>query len=288
MTTGDTKIRGVCRGLPVAAPVVHHPCMNGAAHESVARLHLPVAPRCNIRCHYCDRRISARVREACPGVAAAVLSPRQALHKTREFLRRWGDAAIVGIAGPGDPLANRETIETLALIRSEFPHARLCLCTNGLELCNAIDLLAGLGVVHLTVTINALDPIVAAAIHPWVRVGGRTITGRAAAELLIERQLTGVRAATSRGIHVKVNTVVVPGINGEHVEDVAREAAGLGVCVINLIPLLPKGRLASETEPSECYVKTLKSKCSQYLPVFDKCKRCRADAEGIPGREVAR
>ena len=223
----------------------------------------------------------------CPGVTGEILSPVQALAKTDTFLSRWGADAIIGIAGPGDPLANRETFETLALVRSRFPDARLCLCTNGLALPESVDTLADLGVAYLSVTINAIDPRVAAAIHPWVRRNGRLIRGSRAARLLIESQLAGLEAAATRGIHVKVNTVVIPTINGRQVEIVARTVAELGACVINLIPLIPRGRLAEQPEPSRCLIDSLMIRCRRHLPVFDRCRRCRADAEGIPGRTVA-
>jgi len=34
-----------------------HPCFNEKAHFSTARIHLPVAPKCNIQCNFCNRKI---------------------------------------------------------------------------------------------------------------------------------------------------------------------------------------------------------------------------------------
>ena len=36
-----------------------HPCFDEQAHERVGRVHLPVAPRCNIQCFFCERRTCA-------------------------------------------------------------------------------------------------------------------------------------------------------------------------------------------------------------------------------------
>ena len=36
--------------------VGEHPCFSRGAHFQYGRLHLPVAPSCNIQCAYCDRR----------------------------------------------------------------------------------------------------------------------------------------------------------------------------------------------------------------------------------------
>jgi nitrogen fixation protein NifB len=269
------------RGLPA------HPCMNHAAHETVARLHLPVAPKCNIRCLYCERRVSPHLHQACPGVAAAVLTPQQAAETAAVFRRRWGPEAIIGIAGPGEPLANPETLETLTFIRAQLPDARFCLCTNGLALPDVVARLHLLGVEHLSITINAPTPAIAALIHPWVRQEGRIVRGGRAARLLVERQMTGLAAAVACGMHVKVNTVVIPEVNDAHVVEVARRVADCGACVINLIPLIPRGRMAGHHPPTGCQLKLLRAECARYLPVFERCRQCRADAQGIPGRMVA-
>ncbi len=63
---------------------------------------------------------------------------------------------VVGIAGPGDPLANPKTFETFELVKKEFPEMHLCLSTNGLLLTEHLDRLVNLGVHSVTVTINAL------------------------------------------------------------------------------------------------------------------------------------
>ncbi len=83
--------------------------------------------------------------------------------------------SVVGIAGPGEPLANEETLETLRLIRRAYPEISLCVCTNGLSLPDRCEELQELGVRHLTVTINGFDPSVVAQIQPIVRKGGRVI-----------------------------------------------------------------------------------------------------------------
>ena len=279
---------GARGGATVRHRLPPHPCMDHDAHDTVCRLHLPVAARCNIRCNYCQRVVSSsRAHEVCPGMSSTILSPDQALARTEEFLSRWGAGAVIGIAGPGDPLANSKTFETLTLIRSKYPHARLCLCTNGLELCNSIELLHHLGVGHLTMTINGIDPDVVGRIHSWIKTNGRIFRGDEAARMLIERQLDGLSAAVDRGIRVKINTVLIPKVNECHVEAVAQKAAALGASVFNLVPLIPRGRLAGHAKPSQCALKQLRTKCAKYLPVFEKCKQCRSDAAGIPGKENA-
>ncbi|MBW2222244.1 MAG: radical SAM protein, partial [Deltaproteobacteria bacterium] len=136
-----------------------HPCMHEDAHEQIARLHLPVAPRCNIHCCFCERKISPFENHLNrPGITAGILSPEQALIKAGKFLDQWGPESIVGVAGPGEPLANPETLETLELIRTQYPEARLCLCTNGLNLCDSLETINKLKIKYLTVTINGVQP----------------------------------------------------------------------------------------------------------------------------------
>ncbi|MEQ2789490.1 nitrogen fixation protein NifB, partial [Flavonifractor plautii] len=48
-----------------------HPCLSVQAHFRYGRIHLPVAPRCNIRCGYCDRRYDC-ANESRPGVTSEV------------------------------------------------------------------------------------------------------------------------------------------------------------------------------------------------------------------------
>ncbi len=266
----------------------YHPCMNEEAHGKVARMHLPVAPLCNIQCSYCQRVLDAPPgRKSGPGSSNGVLSVEEAVFEAENFLNEWGDDAIVGIAGPGDPLANTETFETLQDIKSLKPSCRICLCTNGLMLPDEVERLADMGLGTISVTVNGLKPYVMAKMHPHIFLSGRKISGTEGAAILIERQWQGIEKAVALGIAVKINMVVVPEINGDQAELIARRAARSGVKIINPVPLLPRGGLCSVPKPGINYMKKLRENCSVHLPVFTKCKQCRADARGIPGKEVS-
>src|SRR5271157_4006835 len=94
-----------------------HPCFSVGARHRTGRIHLPVAPKCNMQCNYCNRDFEC-VNESRPGVSGAILLPRQAADYLDEVMGRIKDIAVVGIAGPGDPFANpAETLETLRLVR---------------------------------------------------------------------------------------------------------------------------------------------------------------------------
>jgi len=93
--------------------LTQHPCFNEAARKTAARIHLPVAPRCNVQCNFCDRRFDC-LNESRPGVTSAVLTPQQALHYLELAMEKSPAIRVAGIAGPGDPFASPEdTLETL-------------------------------------------------------------------------------------------------------------------------------------------------------------------------------
>jgi len=262
-----------------------HPCFNGEVRHRFARIHLPVAAQCNIQCHYCDRKYAC-VNENRPGVTCAVLSPHQALFYLKEGLIRDPRITVVGIAGPGDPFATpRQTLETLELVKEHFPHLLTCIASNGLALPAYLDDLARLEVSHITITVNAVDSEIGAKIYAWVRDGKSIYRGRAAAELLLQRQLESIRGLKSRGITVKINTIVIPGINDGHVEAVAARMAELGADVLNCIPVFPNPGTVfrSVEQPSDPLISELRRTAGRYLPQMHHCTRCRADAVGLLG-----
>ena len=50
----------------------NHPCFNASAHRTHGRIHLPVAPRCNLQCKFCNRKFDC-VNESRPGVTSGIL-----------------------------------------------------------------------------------------------------------------------------------------------------------------------------------------------------------------------
>ncbi|MDD5642884.1 MAG: radical SAM protein [Syntrophales bacterium] len=260
-----------------------HPCFNVAVKGECGRVHLPVAPKCNILCNYCNRKYDC-VNESRPGVTSAVLSPAQATAYLEEVLAAEPRITVAGIAGPGDPFANpRETMATIRLVREKFPQLLLCLATNGLGLLPHVQELAELGVTHVTITVNAVDPEIGKKIYSWARDGKVVYRGLQAAELLLERQLAAIAALKSRGITVKVNTIIIPGVNDHHVGDVARKMAALEVDVLNLMPVYPNSDtpFAHIPEPLPAQMALLRQEAEEFLPQMRHCTRCRADAVGL-------
>lgn len=192
---------------------------------------------------------------------------------------------VVGVAGPGDPLANQGTFEFMGMVQREFPELTMCVSTNGLMLPDRLDELVELGLGTLTITINAIEPDTAEKVYSWVRYKGKLLKGQEAVRQLLTNQWLGLRAAVKAGLAVKVNSVMIPGVNDVEIERVAELAGGLGATTLNIIPLIPQGEFAGAATPSHDELAALRMKCGMHMPVMSHCRQCRADATGLLGED---
>lgn len=260
-----------------------HPCYSADACHKYARMHLPVAPRCNVQCNYCNRKFDC-VNESRPGVTSEVLTPDMAKKKFVWVKKRIPELSVVGIAGPGDALAEWEaTKETIQKIKEIDEQITFCLSTNGLLLPKYADEIVELGVHHVTVTVNALKPELSAQIYQYVQVQGKKYTGISAAQLLLENQLQGIAYLVKHSVLVKVNIVMIKGINDKHIPDVVKKVKELGAFVTNIMPLIPAVGSAFEKFPQTSMkeVNALRNLCQQELQQMWHCQQCRADAVGL-------
>ncbi|MBM9606638.1 radical SAM protein [Desulfopila inferna] len=260
-----------------------HPCFNPEAKGKYGRVHLPVAPQCNIKCNFCDRKYDC-VNESRPGVTSTVLNPAQAGIYIDKVLEIEPRITVAGIAGPGDPFANgTETMATLRQIKRQHPEIILCLSSNGLAIEPYIAELAELKVSHVTITVCALDPEIGKNIYSWIRVGKIIYRGRKAAEILLSRQLSAIGKLKQHNITVKVNCIIIPGINDHHAEDVAKKMQAIGVDLFNCMAMFPNVNtpFAGIIQPGSKMMEELRTACEKYLPQMRHCTRCRADAVGL-------
>ena len=100
------------------------------------------------------------------------------------MLEKYHYIKVVAVAGPGEPLANEETFETLRLVGQKYPNIILCISTNGLLLPDRGSELDHLGVCNITVTMNAVDPAIGQQIYDYVTYQGKRYEGLEAATLL--------------------------------------------------------------------------------------------------------
>jgi len=266
----------------------NHPCFNEKIRGTYARVHLPVAPRCNVQCKYCNRKYDC-VNESRPGVTSAVVTPEQAIVFLEYVCETVKNISVVGIAGPGDPFANpEETMETLRLVRKKYPDMICCLATNGLGLLPYIDELSEINVSHVTITLNAVDKEIGSQIYSYVRYGKRVLSPEVGIKVLLEKQLQAIKKLKEKKITTKINTIIIPGVNDHHIEAVAKKMAEMDVDILNCIPLYPaKGSVfAYMKEPTKKKVKEIRKRAAQFLPQMYHCGRCRADAVGLLGEKT--
>lgn len=261
----------------------NHPCFSPAALHQHARIHLPVAQHCNISCNYCSRKYDC-LNESRPGVTSKVITPLEALQRYKYYRTRLNNLSVVGIAGPGDALADWElSSQTFRLIREYDPKVLLCMSTNGLKLPLLADSIVDLGINHVTVTVNTLNPQTGAQIYRYVNYRGHKYSGTEGAGLLLSNQLTGIRLLTRQGIMVKVNIVMIPDVNQHEIRDIVSEMKRLGVFMTNIMPLIPvEGSVfAHHSAPAQDDVMALRQACQLDLRQMFHCQQCRADAVGL-------
>ncbi|GHU74798.1 hypothetical protein FACS1894188_04200 [Clostridia bacterium] len=265
-----------------------HPCFGEHACNN-ARIHLPVAPKCNVQCNYCLRKYDC-ANESRPGVASKVLSPVEAFNKYVEFKEKLPNLTVVGIAGPGDALANfEETKKTLELIRAYDKEVTFCVSTNGLMLPVYADELIRLGVSHITVTMNTVSTEIAAKIYKFVNYDGEIFTGLEAGALILANQLSGIKKVVAAGAICKINCVVLNGINETHIKEVSKKAKELGVFMTNIMPHIPVegSGFAELAAPSAEQIDNLRNECEVNIKQMRHCRQCRADAVGTLGNDLS-
>ncbi len=271
--------------------VHNHPCYSEEAHHYYARMHVAVAPACNIQCHYCNRKYDC-ANESRPGVVSELLTPEQAVKKIIVVAAKIPQMTVLGIAGPGDPLANPErTFATFRALTETAPDIKLCVSTNGLALPQQIDELLKHNIDHVTITINCIDPDIGAKIYPWIFWNNRRIKGRKAAKILIEQQQKGLQMLVEKGILVKVNSVLIPGVNDHHLKEVSKVVKKKGAFLHNVMPLIAEAEhgtfygVMGQRGPTHTELKTLQDACAGDMNMMRHCRQCRADAVGMLGED---
>ncbi|MGY3033701.1 nitrogen fixation protein NifB [Bradyrhizobium sp. USDA 4354] len=271
--------------------VKNHPCYSEEAHHHYARMHVAVAPACNIQCNYCNRKYDC-TNESRPGVVSEKLTPEQAVRKVLAVATTIPQMTVLGIAGPGDPLANpAKTFKTFELVAKAAPDIKLCLSTNGLALPDYIDTIARSKIDHVTITINMVDPEIGAKIYPWIFFNHKRYTGLDAARILTDRQLQGLEMLSERGILCKVNSVMIPNINDDHLVEVNKAVKSRGAFLHNIMPLISAPEhgtvfgLNGQRGPTAQELKSLQDACEGEIKMMRHCRQCRADAVGLLGED---
>ncbi|MGF6969284.1 nitrogen fixation protein NifB [Paraburkholderia sp. WC7.3g] len=271
--------------------VKDHPCYSEEAHHHYARMHVAVAPACNVQCNYCNRKYDC-ANESRPGVVSQKLTPQQAVKKVVAVASEIPQMTVLGIAGPGDSLASpKKTFETFRMLQEQAPDIKLCLSTNGLALPDLVDEICKYNIDHVTITINMVDPAVGEKIYPWIFWKHKRVTGYEAARILHDRQMKGLEMLTARGVLTKINSVLIPGINEEHLIEVNREVKKRGAFLHNIMPLISEPEhgthfgLSGQRGPTAQELKAVQDACMGGANLMRHCRQCRADAVGLLGED---
>ena len=86
---------------------------------------------------------------------------------------------------------------------------------------------------------------------------------------------------------VKVNTVLIPGVNDDQIPLIALKVKELGAFVMNVMPLIPQAEFSQVIPPSPEQLESIRSANEKIIGQFRHCRQCRADAIGLIGQDVS-
>ncbi|HEV8335046.1 MAG TPA: GTP 3',8-cyclase MoaA [Candidatus Polarisedimenticolia bacterium] len=187
---------------------------HGRVHRS---LRLSVTDRCNFRCPYCMP------------TGAIAFQPRKEILSYEEFETLVRIGARLGITDVrvtgGEPLVRRDLPRLIRKLADLHGIQDLALTTNGYYLDELAEPLREAGLQRVTVSLDTLRP------DRFTALGG--VDG-------LRRVLGGLAAARRAGLApVKINTVLLRGVNDDEILDLARWAReeGLALRFIELMPI---------------------------------------------------
>ncbi len=194
---------------------------SGDGQDLVVRL--SVTPRCQLRCTYCMPEKGNR----CTGAHEEELSYDD-LGKLIAILHQVRGIKRVRFTG-GEPLLRRDLPALISVVR-DLGIAERALTTNAQLLKSQVEALREAGLQRVNVSLDSLDPI---------RFSEITRGG------VLDRTLEGIGAALKAGLTpVKLNTVVIRGVNDREVGSILRFGLQTG-CHVRFLELKPIGVAAS-------------------------------------------
>lgn len=193
--------------------------------DSFGRVHsylrLSLTERCSLRCVYCMPE---------DGVA---LSAKNALLRADEIARIAGLFASRGVSKMrltgGEPLVRPDAVSIAGMVASTPGVSSVGITTNGIALSSRLDALLSAGVRHFNISLDTLNPARFEALTRR-RGLGRVVDA-------IDRACTDGRA------HVKLNMVVMRGVNDDELVNFAKwtEQHALDVRFIEYMPFAGNG-----------------------------------------------
>jgi len=184
-------------------------------------LRVSLTDRCNLRCAYC---MPPEGLDWLPG--ADVLTDQEIVRLITIGVERLG-IKTVRLTG-GEPLLRKNLEWLVADIAALSPAPEIALTTNGIGLAVRAEKLAAAGLRRINISLDTLDP---------------EIFARLSRRRRLPDVLAGIAAARAAGLDpVKINTVLMRGINDHEAFDLLRWAMAEGVRLrfIEQMPLDPQ------------------------------------------------
>ncbi len=201
--------------------------------RTVSYLRISVTDRCDFRCVYCMAEDMTFLPKA------EILSLEEIDRLASAFIAKG--VRKIRLTG-GEPLVRRNVmwlVERLGRHLATDALDELTLTTNGSQLGRFADRLAAAGVRRVNVSVDTLDSRKFSAITRWGR---------------LEQVLGGIEAAKRAGLHVKINSVALKGVNDDEFDRLIGWCGAEGFD-LTLIEVMPMGEIGGD------------ARLDQYLPV---------------------
>ncbi|HXQ27674.1 MAG TPA: GTP 3',8-cyclase MoaA [Gemmatimonadales bacterium] len=218
-------------------------------------LRVSVTDRCNLRCSYCMPDEDY------------VWLPRESILSFEELARLVGVFAGLGVQKirltGGEPLLRQDLATLVEMLHRESRITDLSLTTNGVLLASHAGALKDAGLDRLTVSLDTLRPARFAAIARGPRH---------------DDVLAGLSAARRAGLPVKINAVVIRGVNDDELEALLEfgRAEGLEIRFIEYMDVGGATRWSRDQVVSRAEMLTRLSAC--FGPITPVEERATAPA----------
>lgn len=208
------------------------------AGRTIDYLRLSVTDRCDLRCTYC----MPKKMQFSP--KSEVLTYQELHQLAQHFIARG--VRKIRLTG-GEPLVRKDVvflIEALGQYLTTGELQELVLTTNGTQLAKYAARLAQAGVRRINVSLDHIDPLK----YKMITRGGN-----------LSKVLLGLEAAKTAGLKIKINMVVIKGVNSDHVTSMMRWAHEEGYD-LTLIEAMPLGDSGTDRKAEFEDLRTVKSK----------------------------
>lgn len=218
--------------------------------RTISYLRISVTDRCDLRCLYCMAE-------------DMTFLPRKEVMTLEETARLCGAFIDLGIrkirVTGGEPLVRRNVMALFEALGSRLGTdlEELTLTTNGTRLTEFARPLADSGVKRINVSLDTLDPDTF-----------RTITRRGD----LSKVLDGLEAAQKAGLHVKINTVALSGVNTDEAADMLRWCGERGFDM-TFIETMPLGEIEPARMDQYVSVSALKDQLAEQFTLTESAYR---------------